>query len=144
MHTTAFEDRTISELDHIRINRIARDVARARPIHPRDASCGALLDVLDAAEVLSPRDIPADVITMNSRVLVEDVESGARSELTLCYPEDADPARGCVSVLSPIGAALLGRRTSESVAIESPGQGHPGLRIVALIYQPEANGEFTR
>lgn len=144
MHPTTFEDRTISELDHIRISRLARNLANARPLRANDAHTGALIDALDAADVLSPHEVPADVVTMNSRILVEDAEGGGRRELTLCYPDEADPARGFVSVLSPIGAALLGRRTSQSVSIASPGQGHAVLRIVALTYQPEANGEFTR
>ena len=144
MSMTTFEERTISELDHIRINRIARNLAHARPARAQDAQVGVLLEALDAAEVLSPQEIPPDVVTMNSCIRVEDLESGAFREMTLCYPEDADPARGLISVLSPIGAALLGRRKSERVTIASPGQGSVTWRIVELIFQPEANGEFTR
>lgn len=144
MTMTTFEDRTISELDHIRINRIARNLVQTRPTRAQDAQLGFLLEALDAAEVLAPREIPADVVTMNSHILVEDLDSGARRELTLCYPEDADLARGLISVLSPIGAALLGRRVTDCVRIAAPGQGGATWRIASLIFQPEANGEFTR
>lgn len=144
MSTMTFEERTISELDHIRINRIARNLAHTRPARAQDVQVGVLLEALDAAEVLAPRDIPPDVVTMNSRIRVEDLESGALREMTLCYPEDADPARSLISVLSPIGAALLGRRVSERVTIAAPGQGGVTWRIVELVFQPEANGEFTR
>lgn len=140
MHTTPFDDRTITELDHIRISRLLRSPARTAPAPSQEA----LLDALDDAEVLPSREIPPDVVTMNSCLRVEDLKTGAQRELTLSYPEDADPARGFVSVLSPIGAALLGRRVFEEVLPRSPGSGASGLRIVALLFQPEANGEFTR
>src|SRR5512139_2696469 len=91
------DERTLTELDHVRVARLLR-----RASHP------ALDDVLDGARLVASRSVPPDVVTMYSQVRLADLRSGERSTLTLCYPDDAEPAAGFVSVLSPVGASLLG------------------------------------
>ncbi|WP_374436712.1 GreA/GreB family elongation factor [Inhella sp.] len=100
----------------------------------------ALRELLDDASALPSPEIPADVVTMNSRVLVSD-DAGAAPQ-TLCYPPDVDPHAGRVSVLSPVGAALLGRRVGSEVSWRTPTGEHRALRIEALLFQPEASGDY--
>ena len=89
-----------------------------------------------------PRDrIPYDVVTMNSRVIFENETTGERREITLVYPPQADIDTGRVSVLVPIGTALLGLRVGQSIEWELPGGEKTRYRIVAVPFQPEAAGE---
>ncbi len=135
MNRTATALRVLTELDHVRIDRL---LARSR-----QASGEALHSVLDDADIVPNREVPADVVTMYTQIRVEDPRDGSQRKLAVCYPEDADPAGGFVSVLSPIGTALLGRRIGETVEFSAPGGSLQRLRIVELLFQPEASGDFT-
>lgn len=89
-----------------------------------------------------PRDeIPEDVVTMNSRVIFENETTGGRREVTLVYPGNADIDAGRISVLVPIGTALLGLRVGQSIDWELPGGKSQRYRIVDVPFQPEAAGE---
>jgi len=111
---------------------------------PRDdAAASALRAELARADVVAPAEMPADVVTMNSRVRMVDVDSGAASEVTLVYPRDADADAGRVSVLAPVGSAILGLRVGQVMDWPMPG-GRRRLRIDAIRYQPEAAGELHR
>ena len=96
---------------------------------------------LSLAETVEPKDVPADVVTMNSRVVLKDVESGENSEYTLVFPEQADVAQGRLSVVSPIGTAILGYAKGSTINWQTPG-GPRQIKIVDLPYQPEAAGDF--
>jgi len=140
MQTPILDERTLSELDHIRLARLTRHDAAAAT---RGEST-RLEALLDDAELVSPRAVPPDVVTMHSQVLLVDVGSGRRSKVTLCYPSDADPAIGFVSVLSPIGAALLGVRVGAIARWRTPTGQEAAAEVVALLSQPEASGDYTR
>ena len=90
---------------------------------------------------LAPREIPRDVITMNSSATVTDLDSGSSSTYTLVFPWDADYQKGRISVLAPLGTALLGYRVGNVVEWQVPA-GTRRLRIEAIAYQPEAAGDF--
>ena len=96
---------------------------------------------LASAETVEPRAVPADVVTMNSRVVVKDVESGEISEYTLVFPEKANVEQGRLSVVSPIGTAILGYSKGDTLVWQTPG-GPRKIQIVAIPYQPEAAGDF--
>lgn len=81
------------------------------------------------------------VVTMNSTVKVTDLDTGTTHVYTIVFPPDADYEKGRISILSPLGTALLGYRVGETVTWEMPG-GIRKLRIDALIYQPEAAGDY--
>ncbi len=133
-------DRTLTELDHTRVTRLLpREVGSAR-----GANIDELNDTLDYADVVDAREVASDVVTMYSRVLLEDPATGQRQELTLCYPADADPAKGFVSVLSPVGASLLGLRVGAVASWQTPDGSTVQTRVVALVFQPEATGDYTR
>lgn len=100
----------------------------------------ALLEVLDAADVVPDALAPKDLVTVRGQVRVRHETSGHEQTLTLCWPEDVQPAAGRISVLSPIGTALLGRRTGTWVAWHPPSGPTRRLRIEALLYQPETAG----
>lgn len=92
------------------------------------------------AEVVPPEKIPADVVTMNSRVVFEDETTGERREVTLVYPWDADIDAGRISILVPVGTALLGLRVGQSIDWQLPSGDKRRYRIIAVPYQPETAG----
>lgn len=93
------------------------------------------------ATVLPREKIPRDVVTMNSRVIFENETTGERREVTLVYPANADIEAGRISVMVPVGTALLGLRTGQSIDWELPGGDRQRFRIVEVPFQPEAAGE---
>ena len=94
-----------------------------------------------ARAVIVPQDrIPKDVVTMNSRVLFENETTGERREITLVYPGSADIDAGRISILVPVGTALLGLRVGQSIDWELPSGQKQRYRVVAVPYQPEASG----
>ncbi|HEY0840029.1 MAG TPA: nucleoside diphosphate kinase regulator [Vulgatibacter sp.] len=100
----------------------------------------ALESELAGAEVVAPEKIPSDVVTMNSKVRFED-ESGQQREITLVYPKDADPQQRKISILAPVGAALIGLSVGQSVDWPLPGGRVRRLKIVEVLFQPEASGQ---
>lgn len=89
---------------------------------------GALEEELNRAEIVASGKLPTSVITMNSRVRVADLDTGMQTIYTLSFPHDADIAHNRISVLAPIGTALLGHRTGAVIHVEVPG-GKKRLRI---------------
>src|SRR6187551_3781958 len=96
MHAPILGERTLTQLDFSRL----RKLAGALPAE--------LDDLLNEADVLDPRTISPDVITMYAQFVIREMKTQRRRQLVLCYPADAEPARGYVSVLSPVGLSLLG------------------------------------
>lgn len=96
---------------------------------------------LDRAQVVTPQQVPADVITMNSRVALLDLDSGEEEIYTLVYPENANTAEGKISILAPIGTAMLGYRLGDTFEWEVPA-GKRRLKIEKILYQPEAAGDY--
>lgn len=109
----------------------------------RDRPYFATLAVeLDRAIVVGPDEVPPDVVTMNSRIRLRD---GRRTwTMTLVFPENADPEDDRISVLAPLGAALLGCRVGQIVSFHVSGGGGATERscdILSVLYQPEAAGD---
>ena len=96
---------------------------------------------LTKAEVVAPAGIPPDVITMNSRVCLQDMDSGEDLVYTLVFPGDADVDSGKISVLAPIGTAMIGYRTGDRITWSVPG-GVKKLKVKKILYQPESAGDF--
>ncbi|MEH6417771.1 nucleoside diphosphate kinase regulator [Pseudomonas sp. CGJS7] len=99
---------------------------------------------LDRAEIVEPAQMPADVITMNSVIRFVDESSGEERQAALVYPRDADGSAERISILAPIGTALLGLRVGASIDWPLPGGRSARLRVLALGYQPEAAGDLHR
>ncbi len=96
---------------------------------------------LKQAVIIEPKAIPSDVITMRSQVLLKDLSSGEEMIYTLVYPDEADMLAGKISVLAPIGTAILGYRESDRVERAIPG-GIALLKVEKVLFQPEASGNF--
>lgn len=129
----------ISQLDVERLERLLDTVDEEdSPGAPR------LRAELYRADIVDPADMPDDVVSMNSSADCVDESSNKQYTLTLVYPRDADSAAGRISILAPIGSALLGLRVGQSM--DWPGQGGRTLRlkVTAIRYQPEAAGELHR
>ena len=126
----------------------SQDLERLRTVidtngHSRSIEASDSLEAeLARAVVVEPVQISPDVVTMNSRVVYLDEQSQQTREVTLCYPRDASVAEGRVSVLAPIGAALLGLSVGQVIEWPLPRGQHKRLRIMSVPYQPEAAGHF--
>jgi regulator of nucleoside diphosphate kinase len=103
----------------------------------------ALAEELESAEIVEPDSVPPDVVTMRSRVRVLDMVSGHESTYTISYPVEANLDAGKLSVLAPIGTALLGYREGDVVEWPVPG-GVRVLKIEKLEHQPEATARPRR
>ena len=114
------------------------------PAHARLPAAIALMGELQRADVLSPEQMPADVVTMRSTVECSEETSGERHTLTLVYPHEADVDAGRVSILTPVGSALLGLSVGQGIDWDMPGGRRLRLRVNAVRYQPEADGALDR
>jgi regulator of nucleoside diphosphate kinase len=92
--------------------------------------------LLERAVVVSSDAVPPGLVTMNSQVAVRDETSGERRVLSIVYPTDADPASGRISVLEPIGTALLGAFPGQSIEYAAA-DGKRRLRVEDVVHQPE-------
>ncbi len=124
----------ITRLDADRLDALL-DMPSARQLPGLDA----LRVELERADVVEPAAIPADVATMNSRIKFVEDASGKTFELTLVYPQDAGKPDS-ISILAPVGSALLGLRVGQSIQWPMPGGRSAELRLLEVVDQPEANG----
>lgn len=108
-----------------------------------EAGVDALEEILDLGRVVPPQEIPQDIVTMNSKVVFEDLESREQREAVVVYPQDADPQSGKISVLSPVGIALLGLGEGAETELPLPHGRTARIRIREVSYQPEAHGEYA-
>lgn len=92
---------------------------------------------VDRAAPVPTDEIPPDVITMLSRVVVVDVATAQRREIAVVYPAEADAAAGRVSVLEALGTALFGASIGETIECETA-EGRCRLRVEEMLYQPES------
>jgi len=95
---------------------------------------------LNKGTIVKPQDIPPDIITMNSEVHLLDLNTKEETTYQLVFPDQADVSRGKVSILAPIGTALLGYSVGDIIEWKVPA-GVAKLKVEKIIYQPEANGE---
>ena len=136
MNSVSVFERTLTRLDHTRLNRLLQ--------HAGQGSAGELqpmLDLLECSDVVDSPEVPSTVVTMNTQVLLQEPGEDAR-KVTLCYPGDAAPAAGLVSVLSPIGSSLLGLRHGDVAVWSGPDGRERQARIVQVLFQPEASGDY--
>jgi regulator of nucleoside diphosphate kinase len=111
------------------------------PGHPLEGYLRDLEGYLARAAVVPPRSVDADTVTMNSKVRLRDLGSGTSQVVTLVYEADADPLGEKLSVLSGLGASLLGSRVGDLVEWQTR-RGPRRLRVERILFQPEAAGEF--
>ena len=102
-----------------------------------------LAEELHRAVVVDSKDVPSDVITMNSRADMVDLESGETVTFTLVFPSEANIEEEKISVLAPIGAGMLGYRVGDEFEWNVPA-GVRRMKVLRVHYQPEAAGDLNR
>lgn len=127
----------ISKEDHLRLESLF--LSKRAAILGDTPYLRALRCELSIAQIVAPEDIPPDVVTMNSTVRLR--EGGGREieTFTLVYPKDADIANGKLSILAPIGTAILGYRVGDVVQWQVP-SGLVRIGIEEIVFQPERDG----
>ena len=131
IHITKFDMDRLSELiDGLRLSPKANQ-----------ANLDLLEKELYRGVLVDPQDIPHDVITMNSKVSITDTDSGEKMTYTLVFPSAANIAENKLSVLAPLGMALLGYRKGDAIEWPVP-SGVRKLKVDEIIYQPEAAGDY--
>jgi len=132
MHTSNLGERKLTELDFTRLGKFT--AAGATP---------KLADILDDAEVVPARAIPADVVTMYAQFVIRDLNMQRRQILVICYPPDAEPGTGFISVLSPAGMGLIGLPVGALARWIAPGGEETVVQIEEILFQPEATGDYV-
>ena len=102
----------------------------------------ALEAELSRAEVVAPEDVPPNVVTMNSTVTFRVDAADEEFTLTLVYPHDQQGRDDRISILAPVGSALLGLREGDMIEWPRPGGGTMSVRIEAITFQPERTGDY--
>ena len=119
--------RVITELDAARI---------------RELRAGDLIDLVrEEADIVPRSRIGADIVTVNSTVSFRDETTGTVHRVTLVYPRDFSVSERRISLLSPVGRALLGRKVGALASFETPDGAIRTIRVLELHYQPEASGD---
>jgi len=122
------------------MQRLRRLIDQAKLRDPRGTPyLDSLERELSAARVVAPQAVPADVVTMNSQIRLLDLDTGEQIVFTLVLPDEADVDNARVSVLAPIGTAVLGYRAGDTLSWQVP-DGVRRLKVVEILYQPEASG----
>jgi regulator of nucleoside diphosphate kinase len=129
----------ITQLDLERLQKLIEDAQQTE--YRGSDSLVHLQEELDRAEIVAPQDVSEGVVTMNSTVVLLDLETGEEETYTLVLPERADLARGRISVLAPIGTAMLGYEAGDIFEWEVPA-GTRRLKVQRVLYQPEAAGDY--
>ena len=129
----------ITESDKMRLEEI---IAVAREFSSQTRKdLETLAQELARAEVVDSREVRPDVVTMNSRVILQDIDTGDEMNYVLVFPKDADVSKGAISVLAPIGTAILGYSKGDVIEWRVPA-GMRRIRIKEIVYQPESAGDF--
>ena len=102
-----------------------------------------LAEELRRAVIVEPNEVPADVITMNSRAELLDLDTNETVTFTLVFPQESYFEEEKISVLAPIGAGMLGYRVGDEFEWKVP-EGVRRMKVVKVHYQPEASGNMNR
>lgn len=124
------------------MNRLEELLEVASAVNIRDNKhLEELAKELEKAEVVESTAIPANVITMNSVVLLKDLETGEERRFTLVFPRQANIEQNKVSILAPVGTAMIGCRIGHVIVWNAPA-GQRKMRVEKILYQPEAAGDY--
>jgi len=128
----------VTDTDLARLSEMARALRANR--HPYRQYAGQLEVELARARVVPRGEVEADVVTMNSTIRIREQRGREVEEFTLVYPNEADALNGRLSVLAPLGMAVLGARVGDVITWRVPA-GERTFRVERIVYQPEAAGD---
>jgi Transcription elongation factor len=125
MNLVNLGERKLSQMDFSRLSKLGGQVT------------GPLADLLDEAEILDHAQMPADIVTLYAQVEVQHLGTQRRQALVLCSPAQSDPASGHISVLSPVGLALLGLKVGSVARWRSPSGEESAAEVLSVLLPPE-------
>jgi len=129
----------VTDTDLTRLRGMTRELRASR--HPYRQYAGELEAELGRARVVPQADVGADVVTMNCTIRIRDRLGREAEEFTLVYPNESDFLNGRLSVLAPLGMAVLGARVGDVITWLVPA-GERTFTVEGIVYQPEAAGDF--
>lgn len=129
----------ITDSDKKRLKQLIRDARVFGSEH--EIYLEKLEGELNRGKVVKAKEIPKDVITMNSKVRFKDLATREEMIYSLVFPDSADPDQNKISILAPIGTALLGYKVGDVIEWKVPA-GLRKLKVLEVLYQPEAAGDY--
>jgi regulator of nucleoside diphosphate kinase len=129
----------LSKTDYSRIQRSIEYAKMKNSIRANEAE--NLLNELSSALIVDPHEVPPDLVTMNSIVKINFLDSNRTMQFQIVYPGAADIKKSKISIFSPVATALIGYRVSDEIEWIVP-SGLTRIRIEEIVYQPEAAGQF--
>ncbi|NLN31233.1 MAG: nucleoside diphosphate kinase regulator [Bacteroidales bacterium] len=130
----------MSRVDHVRILKWVNDASDMNTISVKEAE--NLLNELNSAKIVEPRDVPANLVTMNSEVKIRFLNTNKQIQFRIVYPDQADVKKNRISIFSPVATALIGNSINDEIEWLIP-SGMTTIRIEEILYQPEAAGDYT-
>jgi regulator of nucleoside diphosphate kinase len=131
----------ITEIDRLRLEKLI-EIARERDGVSNQEYLDKLEVELERAETVASTEVPRDVITMRSRVRLRDLNTGEELVYSLVFPTEANFSEGKISILAPIGTAMLGYSEGSVIDWKVP-SGSRRLKVEEILYQPEAAGDYN-
>lgn len=129
----------ITENDRKRLNELIKAIENEKL--KNNSYIEQLKKELERAKIVPPNKISGEVVTVNSRILLEDMVTNEEFSYQVVFPSNADLEAGKISILAPVGIALLGYKVGDIITWEVPG-GVRKLKIKEMVYQPEAEGDY--
>ena len=129
----------LNKLDYLRIKKAIESAKQVKSINANEAA--DLMKELDSATIVEPKEIPSDVVTMNSEVKISFLNNNREVRFRIVYPKEANLKENKISIFSPIATALIGYKQGDEVEWIVPA-GPTRIRIDEIIYQPEASGDY--
>jgi len=127
----------ISKLDLARLEKILDNLS-----YEQFPNIDDLIDELNRAKIVEPNKVPDNVVTMNSEVRFKVISTDKEFSMTLVYPKDASGNNDKISILAPVGSALLGLKEGDNISWPKPGGGSIEVQIIKVSYQPERAGDY--
>lgn len=130
----------MNRVDHARILKCINDASDMNTISAEEAE--NLLNELNSAKIVEPRDVPVSLVTMNSVVKIRFINTNRQIQFRIVYPDQADVKENKISIFSPVATALIGYKVNDEIEWLIP-SGMTTIRIEEILYQPEAAGDYT-
>jgi regulator of nucleoside diphosphate kinase len=131
----------ITKTDRERLGALV-ELVRSQNEREQFAYANKLEEELEFAEIVAPKDISADIITMRSKVRLKDMDACEEMEYSLVFPTEANSGEGKISILAPLATAILGRKLGDTVEFQAPARLRR-LKVLDVLYQPESTGDYN-